>query len=371
MTSQNDRDRFNWLHFGNWLGPGWGKDRADKAHWKALFEDLARLHDASGPWDVVFITGNIAQTAAHEEYELATTQLVALLDKLSELGSKPVLMTVPGALDSHPPSRPGSELLEDLLAPDNHQLEILSSLFWREDDIGNRLRNYVQDSFRFYLHWSDGLELWRPQELRRGALPGDSTATIPLGTKRLGIAGLNSAVFRLPADPRLIERIPLEPRQLKDACGGDVESWAGDHDICWLLTHHPPAWLNPEARRAFYSEIAPPFRFGFHLCSRLDPSDSPCVRDGPTLLVQATPFRAEGRESGYIAGVFSLMGGPEMVSLYPRRYEAGPKARFIPDPSYPPVPPIRFLHSVRRKKPRSQCEALQSLQVRNPEHLSD
>ena len=145
---------------------------------------------------------------------------------------------------------------------------------------------------------------------------------------------MNTAVNGIPADPRFRGMIPLDPAQLEGACGEPVDHWAGEHVACLLLTHAPISWLAPESRRAYYSEIVPPFRFAFHLCSRFDPSEPLCARDGPTLVIQAPPFRAEDMDSGYIAGKISFEAGPEAVTLRPRRYEAGPRARFVPDTSY-------------------------------------
>jgi 3',5'-cyclic AMP phosphodiesterase CpdA len=96
MSSQNDRDRFNWLHFGNWPGPTSTKDRAARSHWKALGEDLASLQDEAGPWDAVFLSGDITRTGTPSEYELVTEQLGDLVDKLCRLGSHPVVLAVPG-----------------------------------------------------------------------------------------------------------------------------------------------------------------------------------------------------------------------------------------------------------------------------------
>ena len=126
MTFPNDRDCFKWLHFGNWLGLLPMSKSTERAHWKALIGDLALLHDASGPWDALFITGDIARTAADEEYELVTTQIAELLDKLSQYGSAPVVLTVPGTLDVPPDSRVNAESLDrasdadKLLFPSGH-----------------------------------------------------------------------------------------------------------------------------------------------------------------------------------------------------------------------------------------------------------
>jgi hypothetical protein len=367
MTSQNDRDSFNWLHFGNWLGPEPTEGSAYKDHWNAFLEDLDRLHDGSGPWDAIFITGDIARTGADREYDEVTDEITHLLDRLSKLGSAPAVLTVPGAFDIPPTSRHDSEfwdrLSEDgnLVYPWSAQgssnfamasgYERLSSLLMRGGDpLAGNLRKTFRDYFKAYDDWSDKSALPRPETLRKGTLPGDYTATLSLGPRHIGIAGLNTDMSRSTADPRARGTFSLDPGQLVDACDKDADQWAGDHDTCLLLTHAPPSWLGPEARRAFYSEIAPPFRFSLHLCSQFDPNDPLCVRDGPMLLIQAPPFRAERKESRFIAGTISFEADTEMVTLRARRYVSSPRAKFVADPTDSPAPHVANPHSARRTR---------------------
>ena len=108
--------------------------------------------------------------------------------------------------------------------------------------------------------------------------------------------------------------------------------------------------LGPEARGLRFIRISSHlFRFSLHLCSRFD-AESLAVRDGPTLLVQAPPFRAEGMESFYIAGTLSLNESLDPINLLPRRYQASPKAKFVPDPSYSPAPRVACQRLVRRTR---------------------
>jgi hypothetical protein len=348
MTSQNERDRFNWLHFGNWLGRQFAMSSdAEARHWKALHEDLALLHDEMGPWDAVFITGDVARDGFAYQYESVTNRIRELLERLSKLGSAPVVLTVPGAHDAQRASGPELVFLLKVLESKTYDLELLRSFLWSQDDLGRDFRKQIQAAFNDYDLWFQGPMPARPEAFKTGELPGDFTATIPLGTKLIGVAGLNTSIVQRSDESDSRGRLPLDPLQLRKACHGHPDDWAARHDVCILLTHHPPSWLGPESRWAFYGEIAPPSRFTLQLCSQPDRSGPNCVSDGPTLLVQAPPFTAEGT-SGYIAGTVSLSASTEEVTLRPRRYKTRPKAKFVSDPSFSPDSLIAYRQSVRR-----------------------
>lgn len=61
----------------------------------------------------------------------------------------------------------------------------------------------------------------------------------------------------------------LHPAQLTALQGDRYAAWFKEHDLCLLLTHHPPEWLTAEAREEYTANIAPPGRFLAHLCGHL------------------------------------------------------------------------------------------------------
>jgi hypothetical protein len=350
MPPQNDRESFNWLHFGNWLAPSM-EDRAAKSRrWKALCEDLALLHDESGPWDAVFMTGDIARSGNLDHYESVSEELRDLLEKLSKLGSSPVVLTVPGPADAQNSTQAAIEFLLEMLESKTYDIESMRFLLSNQNDFGRDFQRRILTAFEPYDQWSRETTQAKPEQLKRGVFPGDFTATIALRTQHIGVAGLNTEIIQLPNGYVARGNFLLIPRQLERACGRNPDSWAAKHDLCLLLTHRAPSWLEPGSRWAFYGEVVPPSRFALHICSRVDEDDPLCVRDGPTLLVQAPPFRAEGTESGYIAGALSLHPCPEPVILRPRRYKANPRGRYVPDPTYSPEALTTYQHSVRRTK---------------------
>ena len=91
--------QINWLHLtdlhrgmkeGGWLWPSVRE---------SFFDDLKRLHDKCGPWDLVLFTGDLAQRGQSSEFEQVDHILAQLWKLLRELGSDPKLLAVPGNHD--------------------------------------------------------------------------------------------------------------------------------------------------------------------------------------------------------------------------------------------------------------------------------
>src|SRR5687768_6418879 len=87
VVEQHNLNRFSWLHISD-LGLSDDDQSIPEAQWQALQEDLRLLHPESGPWDAVFLTGDITRTAKTSEY-LAATRLLKdrILATLNQLGS--------------------------------------------------------------------------------------------------------------------------------------------------------------------------------------------------------------------------------------------------------------------------------------------
>ena len=86
------------LHYGQsheWLWPGMRQQFKD---------DLKSWADQTGPWDVVFFSGDFVQKGSKSEYEKLAGELVKLWEYLDSLGSRPVFVGVPG---NHDLERPG------------------------------------------------------------------------------------------------------------------------------------------------------------------------------------------------------------------------------------------------------------------------
>jgi hypothetical protein len=295
---------------------------------KQLSDDLKRLSDVAGPWDLVLFTGDLTQTGAASEFDALTVTLERLWEQLASIGSRPVLLAVPGNHDlRRPPPSPMGWALRHW-----HEEQGVQQEFWRDRD--NDFRRQIDTVFSTYTAWwSTWNRAHEPppdisMTIRHGALPGDFSASIEKEGLRVGVVGLNSAFFQLTADDYK-SKLHVDPRQFHAVCGDDGPAWIETHQYNLLLTHHPPEWLHPESRSLFLSEIAHPEWFDAHLYGHMhEPTaefrqiaGAPAVRrlQGASLFGLET--WGDGRQSrihGYSAGRIALENGAGRLSVWPR-----------------------------------------------------
>jgi predicted MPP superfamily phosphohydrolase len=237
------------MHEQSWLWPRM-KEK--------FFQDLESLHPKSGPWDLVLFTGDLAYKGSPEEFKKVDEVLDRLWEHLGKLGSKPVLLAVPGNHDLVRPkaNQPEVEVLRDWSTKPKIQ-----QLFW--DDPKSDYRRVVKKAFRNYLAWWEKQPL-KPPNVRSGMLPGDFSVSIKKETAQLGIVGLNTTFLQL-AEGEYKGKLALSARQFHNACGDDAPEWVKKNQVCLLLTHQPPDWLSHESREELNTEIADPGQFAAHL----------------------------------------------------------------------------------------------------------
>jgi AAA-like domain/Calcineurin-like phosphoesterase len=257
-----------WLHFTDLhvgmkgMGPLWPAVQA------TFLDDLKQLCEETGPVQLVVFTGDLAQSGKKEEYDKLSEWLQELWDELKKLGSTPVLVTVPGNHDLKRPDRTPvvRSLLQWASDPD------LRRDFWEEGG-AEEYRAAIDAAFEQYSHWS---RIWyqahpNPDWVERrdgGLLPGEHATTVNHKGLKIGFAGLNTAFLQL--DETVGQgMLALHPNQLITVSGGDPNRWAARHDLCWLLTHHPPDWLTRDADAYYRGEILLPQWFAGHLCGHM------------------------------------------------------------------------------------------------------
>lgn len=259
--------RFSWLHltdlhFGqSGQGPLWPNVK------QAFFDDLAKLHERTGPWQVVLFSGDFVQRGMKAEFEQLEEFVIApLWERMKELGSEPYLLAVPGNHDLIRPevTKPVPAAVRQLLRKDGFA-EIADEFF--DDPIGE-YREIINAAFAEYAAW------WRTTPFRHpdvceGILPGEFSVSLEVDNHRVGIVGLNTTFLQLEGGD-YTSRLAWDVRQFNAAATGgnpqgDAPGWVGQHDVCLLMTHQGPEWLDANSRDSVYPEINPAGRFAVHV----------------------------------------------------------------------------------------------------------
>jgi tetratricopeptide (TPR) repeat protein len=330
----------NWLHLTDLHR---GMD-AQHSIWpnieEEFYEDLERLHDRCGPWDLILFTGDLVQRGAAKEFDVLTKTLKRIYKKLSKLGSKPLFLAVPG---NHDLVRPRSNLAEVRLLREWATHPEVQDEFWRETKCS--YRKVIGKSFENYVNWYQYLTLPKPKQITLGLLPGDFSATVKKEGVSLGIVGLNSTFLQL-TEGDYKGRLALDPSQLVSVCGEHFPDWFNKHELCFLMTHQPPDWLSPKAREKLDGDIYPPGRFVAHLCGHMHEHSSYKVSVGGArsrrywqgCSLFGLEFYGEKQEAerrhGYTAARIEVDGSIGRIRLWPRvaeRHQAG-HWHIIPDP---------------------------------------
>jgi WD40 repeat protein/GTPase SAR1 family protein/predicted phosphodiesterase len=193
MADAVDRNRgIGWLHLADLrIGPR-QTPLARRDARGVLEQDLRRMHDVAGPWDIVAISGSMTNAGTPAEFDRATEILAWLWSTLRELGSDPVLVVVPGARD---------------------RLDVFNAF---ADQLGPflRLKNYA----------------------RTGRFVEDRSVVVDRRELRVGVLGLNTT--------RAGKSGHLEPEQLAAVCDGDVNAWARRCDAILVVSHHAKPLLD-------------------------------------------------------------------------------------------------------------------------------
>jgi tetratricopeptide (TPR) repeat protein len=268
---------FSWLHLTDFHYGLKGQDCLWPTLREPFLDSLGSLHDRCGPWDAVLFTGDLVQSGETAQFEKMQAEVLdPLWEKLRELGSgDAVLLAVPGNHDLYRPNPlEDNAAIDVLLEKDGFQR--IEAKFW--DQPAGQYRRVINDAFAAYSQWWNKAA-HRPGTVKAGALPGDFSAALQCGDRRIGIVGLNTTFLQL-AGGNYEGRLVWDARQLHAVCEGGVDTWSKQNDVCLLLTHQGPNWLTPEARKQGESEIAPAGRFAVHLFGHQHEAEITYIRRG-------------------------------------------------------------------------------------------
>lgn len=245
------------IHFGQWAMSGiWPTVR------KEFFEDIKFMVEKLGRVDVIALTGDIANRANKNEYEVADEFLFDLVVMIYEqTGFYPLTALVPGNHDVRRSTKLSSQqrVLEQLW-DDSVAEEVFAS---RESD----LKTFIDEAFANYSSWVNSSVVPLVPLDHTGLLPGEFSSTVETDGFRIGLIGLNST-FRHLSDRAAPGMLTMSNVQAHAACGGDLPAWASGQHLSVLLSHHPLSWIDsPESlREALFS---PSSSARLHLCGHL------------------------------------------------------------------------------------------------------
>ncbi len=312
----------NWLHltdlhFGqssqDWLWPGL-RDEFKK--------DLRKVHEVAGPWHIVFFSGDLTQCAEQDQFAALENELKQLWDFFGKLGSNPVLAVVPG---NHDLVRPPSSSAALRALHQWQQDDVIQRAFWEDET--SEYRQLVAAAFANYVEWCGNTELPLITPAQPGLLPGDFSAVCVGSGLKLGVIGVNSAFLQLEGGD-YEKRIAVHPRQIVQACGGDLPLWCKDVDVAFLVSHHGPGWLADQELTTYQADFYPPERFFCHLYGHLHESKTEDISQGgsvPRRLRQAPSLfglknwgESNERLHGYTAGRIEIGSDIGHEYLWPR-----------------------------------------------------
>ena len=261
---------------------------------------------------------------------------------MQSLGSTPHLVASPGNHDIHRPRTKNNPSLRAFRSW--HADPELRQEFWTSSS--SAYRKLVERAFAPYCKWYENLQLPKLSHVSRGLLPGDMAARVSVDDLRVGVVCLNSSFLQLTGDDYQ-GRLDLDVRQLTHVCQGDHIRWLEEVDLAFLLTHHSPAWLEPNRRREFDADVYSPGRFYSHICGHLHEPEATDhsaggaevrrTRIGASLFGVERSANNVGRRHGYSAGQITLTPSGELLeSMWPRLALLGHagNVRFVPDHRY-------------------------------------
>jgi len=314
-----------------------------------LFEDLERVREMSGAWDLLLFTGDLAFQGGQEEFARVQEFLERLWARFRELDCDPKLVAVPGNHDLTWPSAEEAASVRDGWRDVGFRRD-----FWGDDNAGNR--ELVRAAFAAYEAWWGGLCSNQTSKdtaripvlpLRTtGLLPGDFSTTFEKDGVELGLLGLNTAFLQL-RDGLRRGSLGVDKYQFLAACDRPLPGWVKNHDACLLVTHHPPAWLSARTRRDLHENVVDVVRPALHLYGHMHrPEQLQSSRNGGPAqrrLQGASLFGVERwgtswekRIHGYSACRLEINGGETVLHIWPRRMVRLPFGAFRlrPDQDY-------------------------------------
>ena len=243
--------QFTYLHFSD-LHMGNKVAKPFLSHIKSeLLKDIKYISGELGHIDVVFMTGDLAQSGSETEYKEFEVFMNSILTLLNDKGSNPYLFFVPGNHD-----------LERLLDTDtsdpthqtmkmwNNNPDFRKNIFWK----GDTYIKYCKERFYNYTNFVKRYSNIPSDITKVGLLPGDFYTNVDVNGVKLGVLGLNSSFLQIEAGD-YTGKLGIYLKQIESIFGSHYVETLNQNDVNILLTHHKFDWYEPDSRSEYQGEI--------------------------------------------------------------------------------------------------------------------
>lgn len=291
---------FSWVHVSDLhFGHGSAAHRVDQsAVLSELVDDVvASAKRLALTIDVVLVSGDIAFSAAPEQYAQARGWFEKMLDRLKTSSRAPELLAVAGNHDVQW-SVARKYPLEDLVSSVRLGTRHIDDMLRHPDQLGDLRMAFA--NFGAFLRGADPIA-WEKQ--------------FPLGSRTVHIVGLNTAL--LSRDGEDHGNLALAMAQL------DQVARRSDDVISAVMTHHPitGGWLNNQSRVASWFAR----RADLHFCGHVHDADVNAVLRGSsglhTIAAGASHGEAsEGPSHAYSLGTLVSDEAGIRLRVFPRRW---------------------------------------------------
>jgi calcineurin-like phosphoesterase family protein len=227
-----------------------------------FFEDLKWLHERSGPWDLIFFTGDLTQRGAKNEFEKLGDFLARLDKECTQLsGTAPLLVPIPGNHDLERFSLEKASNPTGWMFANWHDEPEVQNIFW--DQPQSDYRKLVTKAFENYTAWQMQLPVVRQSAYVAGLLPGEFAFQFEKGGFKIGVLGLNSSFLHLN-DTFGPGKLAFSRHQIGLQVQNLLADWKSANDLNVVLTHHPISWLTSDGQTLFSTEVWPSMHLHLH-----------------------------------------------------------------------------------------------------------
>ncbi|WP_428968095.1 metallophosphoesterase [Sphingomonas sp. Xoc002] len=289
-----------------------------------LLDDLETAYRKTGGFDCIIFSGDLVQKGTKDEFDRFDKVIDSILNRISEFGPVPPLITVPG---NH-----------DLIRPDPvNPFAMAFAQYWSNPTLQEGMWktnagyiDFLNNTFKYYLEWQDraisrGIHI---EPSSRGILPGDASYIVETCSSKTGLIALNSTWLQLGGGD-YTNQLHVDTRQILAVTDGSPDDWARNNDVNLLITHQPASWIRSDKMSGWDNDVNPSGRFDAHLYGHMHKPDMVSISHGggrarrhvqaASLFGLETYGDGVERIQGYSSSQISGSGSARTLTSWPRR----------------------------------------------------